>query len=441
MSDFSDVQDLLRSILNDEELPEAPSTESVPAPKPEPIPVASLDAIADKEDDTADASIFDIGKDMFDLPTIEDVTAPKVEEVAEEEIVEVPTPVITAPVAVEEEINLDDILSKVDETNEPTAKEMIFKAEPAKAVSDMPMPTFTSEELAEEMDIRNFATLVTLNTARWHGKVKDRTASKYAAETAGADADAFDTQKRLLHGADEKLRKVHKAIDDARTQHYQMTLPWSTTGAGDSGKRMGGRLLPHTMFMEYTKAMAHGKVAMTDAVDEFEKDYQSAITKAQQNLGSRFDPAEYPNPASIRQHFDLSFDFHPIPIGDDFMGLADQQIAKLSHTLQKRNRVMLENAMQETWKRCYELVEQAADRFGTPDALFHYTLIEKLKDASYSLKNLNVTGDPCIEKVRATIAKHLTMHDAAAIRGDDALRARLGQIAKACLKEMQTYNK
>src|SRR5690606_17050326 len=118
------------------------------------------------------------------------------------------------------------------------------------------MPTFTADDFAETMDIRNFATLVTLNTARWHAKVKDRQAAKSAAAANDADEGAFEVRKRLLVGADSLLKAVHKAIDEARAAHYEMTLPWSTTSMHDVGRSTGGRLLLHTLFVESTTAMA-----------------------------------------------------------------------------------------------------------------------------------------------------------------------------------------
>src|SRR5690606_1911582 len=59
--------------------------------------------------------------------------------------------------------------------------------EEGERVVPIKMPTFTADDFAETMDIRNFATLVTLNTARWHAKVKDRQAAKDAAMMNEAD--------------------------------------------------------------------------------------------------------------------------------------------------------------------------------------------------------------------------------------------------------------
>lgn len=301
----------------------------------------------------------------------------------------------------------------------------------------VPIPTFTSDEIAENLDIRNFATLVTLNTARWHAKVKDHKAAKDAADASGADAEAFEARKKLLVGADEKLRAVHKAIDAARSEHYRLTLPWSTVGVNDQGKRSGGRLMPNTLFMEYTTAMARCKMDMDTKLTVFEQAYPTLVTIAEHNLGTAFDPSEYPNPSSIRGHFRLSFDFNPIPVGSDFKGLQDAQIQKLGTALESKTRTMLENAMQDAWKQLYESVQHAHSRLSNPDAMFHSTLITKLQDHATMLKHLNATGDARMEEVRKLVEDKLTKHDAKDVRDDDALRKRLSGDAAAIVKRME----
>lgn len=302
----------------------------------------------------------------------------------------------------------------------------------------VPVPVFTDLEIADKIDIRNFATLVTLNTSRWHAKVKDKQASRDAATVAGADQAAFETRKRLLVGADDLLKRIHQCIDVARTAHYQYTLPWSMKGLEDHGKRYGsGRLLPNTLFMEYTTTMAKAKREMDDALDAFEPEYPNLIAKARLKLGTRFDAREYPNPASIRQHFDLSFEFQPIPEGDDFKGLAATQCEALADALNKRTRTMLQNAMAEAWERLNKVIAHAADRLSSPDKMFHYTLVENLRDTVKLLKHLNVTGDQRIESVRIYVEKNLTMHDVADIKKDDKLRKHLGSVAKLALQKMR----
>jgi len=401
----------------------------------------------------------------------EDILGDFMNEIADEQvgvITTAPTPAPDSPEAIEEEVTqcvtseltTEDVLAGIeaegleqaseDETPEPEPTgddgagsstqpeiaEHVFST-PTDQGTAIPLPTFTSDEIAEELDIRNFATLVTLNTARWHAKVKDNKAAKDAADASGADAEAFEARKKLLVGADEKLRAVHKAIDLARTEHYRLTLPWSTVGVNDQGKRSGGRLMPNTLFMEYTTAMARCKAEMDAKLSVFEQAYPTLVTIAQQNLGSAFDPAEYPNPSSIGAHFRLSFDFNPIPVGSDFKGLQDAQIQKLGTALESKTRTMLENAMQDAWKQLYESVQHAQARLSNPDAMFHATLITRLQDHATMLKHLNATGDAGMEEVRKLVEDKLTKHDAKDIRDDDALRKRLAGEAATIVKRME----
>ena len=303
----------------------------------------------------------------------------------------------------------------------------------------IPIPTFTDDDVMEQIDIRNFGTLVTLRTARWHGKIKDRQASKNAAKAVGAADEAYESHKFLLAGADERLKKVHKCIDAARTAHYAMTLPWSVVGINETGKRAGPRLLPNTLFMEYTAAVANAQAETEAALTEFETHYATDLQNAAKKLGSAFNQGEYPPVASIREHFGLHFDFVPIPKGQDFDGLQGQQAQKLAEALNKRTRTMLENAMADAWKRLYETVDHAYDRLENSDKLFHYTLVDKLKEQSSMLKHLNATGDQRIEDIRNRVEKELACYDVKDIRKDDALRKQLAKSAGEIVSQMKEF--
>ncbi len=306
-------------------------------------------------------------------------------------------------------------------------------------VEPIQLPDFTSDELMEDLDIRNYGTLVALNTLRWHAKVRDHKAAADAAGASGADKSAFEARKRLLVGADEKLKRVHTAIDAARTEHYRMTLPWSTVGVNDHGKRAGPRLLPNTLFFEYTQKMGKFKQEMVTALDEFVQAYPTLIAIAQKKLGGAFNASEYPPPSAIRQHFGLAFDFLPIPTGADFDNVTLQQAEKLALNVNRKTRQMLENAMQDAWKRLQDDMQHAYNALSNPNAKFHYTLIDKMKEHASMLTHLNVTKDPRIEAIRQRIDKDLATRDVKEVRKDDALRAHMADEAKAVLTLMEAY--
>ena len=306
-------------------------------------------------------------------------------------------------------------------------------------VESIQLPEFTSDDLMEDLDIRNYGTLVSLNTLRWHAKVRDHKAAADASAASGADAAAFEARKRLLVGADEKLKRVHTAIDAARTEHYRMTLPWSTVGVNDHGRRAGSRLLPNTLFFDYTQKMGKFKQEMVAALDEFVQAYPTLIAIAQKKLGSSFDHSEYPAPSQIRNYFGLNFDFAPIPVGADFDGVTLHQAEKLAMNVNKKTRQMLENAMQDAWKRLSDDMAHAHSALSNPNAKFHYTLLEKMREHASMLGHLNVTKDPRIEAIRARIEKDLAKRDVKEVRKDDALRKHLAEEAMGVINLMKEY--
>lgn len=335
----------------------------------------------------------------------------------------------------------EDLTTVVSEDVEAAALPEIDNTMFSEAVEEVtvPIPTFTSDELMKEIDIRNFGTLVSLTNRRWHAKVKDRKAAKDAADASGADGESFEARKRLLVGADEKLKRVHKAIDAARTDHYRMTLPWSTVGINDHGKRSGARLLPNTLFFDYAQTMGQHKVEMLEALEKFTTAYPTLIAISQQKLGTSFNQNEYPAPSAIDAHFALEFDFEPIPTGGDYQGLQDAQVEKLADALSRKTQKRLENAMQDAWQRLYDDVERAAAALSNPDAMFHYTLFEKLTEHASMLAHLNITQDPRIEGIRLDVKTHLSNHDPKDVRKDDALRKRLGEEATRIFNDMKEY--
>lgn len=298
------------------------------------------------------------------------------------------------------------------------------------------MPTFTSDEIAATLDIRNFATLTTLNTQRWHAKVKDKQASRDAAFASDADESAFETRKHLLAGADAELKRIHKAIDTARAKYYEFTLPWTTTGINDAGRRSGARMLPNTLFFDFITEMANCKTEMNSALDAFVPAYPKLVEESRKKLGKRFDIREYPNVDSIRQHFDLSFDFQPIPQGQDFKGLPQQQVDALSRAIESKTKVMLENAMQDLWTRALDAVGRMAERLSHPDKLFHYTLVGNVRSVANQLKHLNVTGDPRIEDLRRYVEKNLCTAEVEELRTNNTLRREVGARAQTALDMM-----
>lgn len=402
MGDFN-LDDLLADILDESKpLPTTEEPAIIAAPQPIVVPVDTSEAVSSEEvsDMIAEVNKADMAEGF----------GPNGEEPAEPEVANLATP---------ETLPFSDTKDRTEYALPPAT-----------------LPTFTTDEIAETLDLRNFATLVTLNTRRWHAKVKDRKASQDVADANDADVTAFETRKHLLAGADTKLKRIHKAIDSARADFYAMTLPWATQGVDDSGRRTGARMMPNTAFFDCIEKLGQRKAEMQAAVDDFVPNYPQLIEEAKKKLGKRFDITDYPNAESIAQHFDISFDFHPIPVGGDFKGLPQAQCQALADALKGKTKKMLENAMQDLWLRVHDNVGRMAERLSHPDKLFHYTLVDNVRSVAHQLKHLNVTNDPRIEELRQYIDKHLCQHDVEDLRTKPTLRAETGAHAQEVLNMM-----
>jgi hypothetical protein len=420
-SGFDDVENLLAEILQDKSSPGKKAVTKAVKGAPQPLPQPVYEAIRDTAIETMDPELLDIA-------STEGGALSSLESTDREPVAAFAAPVPKKKAKAKGK-KVTPGVTKVFKDSDDRKRE-----EEAESLR-IPMPKFDTTDFADAIDIRALATLCTLQTSRWHAKAKDRKASADAAMVNNAQAEAFITQKRLLAGADEKLKAIHKIIDAARQKHYDMTLPW-TARSVEEGKRTGARLLPNTLFMEYTTEMAKCKQEMTKALKEFVPEYPDLIDKARKNLGKRFDPSEYPHASEIAGHFGLSFDFMPIPMGHDFKGLEKSQLERLAESVNSKMEQMMENAMQETWTRLYKAVHHMYDRLSSPDRAFHYTMTDNIREVTRMLKHLNVLNNKDVEKIRIYLDKFICPHDAEQLRENPKLRTETAAHVKNVLDQM-----
>lgn len=298
-------------------------------------------------------------------------------------------------------------------------------------------PQFTTADVAAQLDIRNFATLCKLKVRKWIGRKRDKTAAKKAESDHGSVDGTYTAYKKLFAGTEDKLKAVNSVLDSARTRHYQMTLPWSTTGLDDSGRRDGPRLLANTLFMEYITEMGQAKQMVLAKLGELRNAYPTLLVEAQKNLGSAFVVTDYPTVDDLESMFTLDFEFNPVPDGMDFKGLPAQQAQKLADRLNQSRRACLENAMKDVWQRMHVVVLKMAERLGDPKHTFHDTLVTNVRETADLMRHLNATGDPKVEAIRVKIEADLCKYEPGILREDLRKRALTASLARNILEDME----
>lgn len=309
----------------------------------------------------------------------------------------------------------------------------------ATSVGSMPavsFPQFTTESIASQLDIRNFATLCKLKVRKWVGRKRDKGAAKKAESDHGSVDGTYTAYKKLFAGTEDKLKAVNSVLDSARTRHYQMTLPWSTTGMDDSGRRDGPRLLANTLFMEYITEMGQAKQLVQVKLGELREAYPDLLIEAKRNLRDAFVITDYPTPSDLESMFALDFEFSPVPDGMDFKGLPAQQARKLADALTAQRNKCLEGAMQDVWRRLHDVVSKMAERLGDPKATFHDTLVTNVRETVDLVGHLNATNDATIESIRQRAEKDLCKHEPEALRNDLGKRALVARLSRDIISDM-----
>jgi len=297
------------------------------------------------------------------------------------------------------------------------------------------LPTVGNEDMTQA--VRESAMLVDITVSEWSGLITDKAASEKVKADAGAIGDAGKFRKNLLAGADAGLRKVRAAYRAVRDIQRKYTLPWQDP----RHPKDGPTLLPLAFYDEFIKALAKQKLEAETARDEFLLDYAATIAKAKANLGGLASDADYPAPEEIKAKFKLSLDFTPIPSGAEFRGLPANTLDRLSKRLEGRHQAKLAEAQTEMWGRVKERVKVLVDRLDDPEAGFHASTVEKLRDLIRMLPGFNAVGnDPRVDEIVGDINRMLDGVDAEAMRRNDALRADVAAQGKAVAKKLNDWN-
>jgi hypothetical protein len=279
------------------------------------------------------------------------------------------------------------------------------------------------------MELNEKAMLVNLTISQWTARTIDRKATWEVLEKNGASRDSGRFNKLLVELS--SVKRYQRAVNEARTFHYENTLPWSDDGT---------RILPAANYLKYTAEMRSLKAQFQEAVDDFIQEFPALVKQAQRTLGGLFNPSDYPHPHTLRGKFALDTHFFPLPDRGDFrvqLG-ADEQKA-IQDQITTRVNESVKAAMADTWQRLHGAVKHMTEKLRDKDAIFRDSLIGNIKELCDLLPKLNLTDDPNLTKAIEDAKGALADLDPQELREDEAKRRDAAQAADDILSKMAGY--
>lgn len=249
-----------------------------------------------------------------------------------------------------------------------------------------------------KVNISSAALLVEVSISSWSARKLDKKVTEEVNLNKGASRSASRTNKNLL-ADDEKLEAINKYAANFRNWLYAETLPWSNSGL---------RLIPTAKFFSFKQTLDKYKTEFETMVADFVAEYPNRIAAQAFKLGTMFDRSEYPDQDEITNKFKFGYCFSPVPEAGHFLvDLGEEMESELREEYAKAYEERVNVAMKDLWTRLKDSLDRIAERLtNTEDGkakVFRDSLIDNVLDLCGMLRELNVTGDPNLEKARREV--------------------------------------
>ena len=234
------------------------------------------------------------------------------------------------------------------------------------------------------------ALLIALEIGKWSGRKSDTILASKVAMDHKADDGVLSVSKRMLNP--EALAPIVSVCQNAKKYFRTHTVAW-----GDEGKR----LLPIAKFDEFRAAMDSFEVQFGDAKARVLQDYEYWRQRAEDELGSLYDLAEYPERSSLEDMMYFRMEAGPVPSSNHLViRLGKQQIERLKKSLDEANHERIAKGVKSLVDRLREAVEKVQKVLEGPEQRgLRQEVLDGLRDVAQVVGSLNFTEDADLDRI------------------------------------------
>jgi hypothetical protein len=266
------------------------------------------------------------------------------------------------------------------------------------------------------------AMLATMTISLWTAMRKDDAVAKEVDKQHNANKAGL-YRKFLV--PKEALEGCHDAARALREHHYKHTLPWADGGT---------RLLPTKLYSAYDQEFNKLRDDYYIKIDEFVTLYRTTlISTAQAQLGSLFNPKDYPDASEIRSKFGVQLDLAPVPSEADFrVDIGAGEIKRIQAALSAQLDQRQKAAVDDAWRRICDVVGNVHVRLSAERPVIRESLADHVQELARLLPALNFNDEPLLMSVSQRISDDLIL-DLALLRKSELERDKIARKAQAIL--------
>ena len=287
------------------------------------------------------------------------------------------------------------------------------------------MPEALAVEPAVKLTQR--ALLAMLTIREWRGRRYDKEVTAKVAKDHGAERKAGCYTKTLL--PKHYLAAISKLRSEARTAHWELTLPWTDDGY---------RILPVDLHLAYMERFRGLRARFEAAVSDFLAVYTNAKDDARGLLGTLYRESDYPSSSRLTGAFEISVSLQPLPTAHDWrVDLPAATVSTIRQDLEAQLQEAQRLATADLYQRLAAVVSHMATTLAEPGKIFRNSLVGNIRDLCALLPRLNFANDQRLAALADDIEDRLATLQPAHLRTDAVLRQSAAVDAAAML---QTIN-
>lgn len=205
------------------------------------------------------------------------------------------------------------------------------------------------------MSIKDNALIVTLSVGKPQMTKTDERGTA-AAERANNAHDAGNYRKNLYP---QQLVKPLRAVESAARSYIEsVTYPWAR----------GEYLLPTSRFIEFAERIEKYELEYDLSATAFLNNWANVMYHAQQQQGDMFDNSAYPDVSELKRRFKFVVNYKPVTDMSDFrVALQDEELNKLSRTVEANTKQAMEEMMRAPLERLREVVGRLNETMLKPE--------------------------------------------------------------------------